>query len=163
MAEADLQRRLFQELGDYSDPRIPFIYAVPNGRFRNIKTAKLLKLEGSKAGVSDVCLPIRGVEGEPGAYLEMKYGYGTLTVEQGKFIAFVKTQGYVTVVCYQWEHALHFILKYLGVKPKWKHRMETLIKLNPELKNVSSPSRSGESSASKVSSKRTSPSTKLIK
>lgn len=133
--ESLLQRRLFEELNDYEDSRIKFIFAIPNGRYRNVATAAALKREGVKRGPLDICLPIK-TERAPGAYVEMKYGHNKCTPEQKEFIAFVESQGYVTTVCYEWEDALHFILDYLGVKPKWKHKWKTLTAQNPNLSST---------------------------
>ncbi len=124
--EAKEQQRLFTELECYVDkiPSVAFIYATPNGRFRNIQTAVKLKREGQKRGVPDVCIPLTGKNNEPGAYLELKFGKNKCSPEQLKYIEFLRSQGYVVSVEYSWFDGLHFILKYLGVKPKWKHKQQ---------------------------------------
>jgi hypothetical protein len=39
-------------------PVLKLLYAVPNGRDRNIYVARKLKAEGVLAGVADLCLPV---------------------------------------------------------------------------------------------------------
>lgn len=112
------QKTLFQALELYKSkhPGIKYIYHPANGRFRSIAVAKKLRAEGVKSGVPDVVIPIRGRNGEPGAYLEMKAEGGVVSEAQRDYLEFLKSQGYVTSVAYNWEEGLNFILDYLGVR-----------------------------------------------
>ena len=76
------------------------VFAVPNGGFRNIKTARYLKAEGVKPGVPDVlCLRARG----PffGMALELKRLNASPSnwgEEQRRWSALLNQHGYLSVV-----------------------------------------------------------------
>lgn len=121
--EHDLQVFVFDvlRLNEKTDPRLKWVYAVPNGDFRSWAIGKRLKLEGVKSGVSDICLPFGGhtIDGyHPGAYIEMKSESGTVSKAQQEFLDFVKGQGYATLVAYHYDPALDFIEHYVGLKLK---------------------------------------------
>ena len=92
------------------------MYAIPNGGYRNKKTAVELKAEGVKSGVSDICLPVARCKKHE-LYIEMKRTKGgKLSKSQEKFIADVKNQGYAAVACFGFEEAKAIILQYLNNK-----------------------------------------------
>lgn len=99
-------------------PELEWVYAIPNGGSRGdtARTAQIvggkLKAEGVKAGVSDICVPIRR-GAWPGLYIEMKKPGGKVSTEQKAFGAFVKSQGYGFVVCYSWTEARDVLTQYL--------------------------------------------------
>lgn len=112
------QVHLFQwaawQSGKY--PELDLMYAIPNGGYRNKKTAVELKAEGVKSGVSDIFLPVSRC-GKHGLYIEMKRTEGgKLSKSQEKFIADVKDQGYAAIVCFGFEEAKEIILQYLNNK-----------------------------------------------
>ena len=92
------------------------LYAIPNGGKRDIRTAAMLKAEGVKPGVPDICLPIpRG--GKHGLYIELKRRKGgTVSKEQEAWIRALMGQGYMCAVCHGWEAARDEILRYLEDK-----------------------------------------------
>jgi hypothetical protein len=102
-------------------PELAWLYAIPNGGKRPIKTAIQLKLAGVKKGVSDICLPVKRGEFS-GMYIELKTPHdkawqsdkGSMTKEQVLFGDFVASQGFFFVVCYGWESAAETITGYLG-------------------------------------------------
>lgn len=106
-----------------TDSRLSWIYAVPNGGFRNARTAKQLKAEGVKAGVPDICIPIPSGSFH-GAYIEMKrpenkllkITKGDTSKEQKQYISYLRQAGYAVAVCYGWEEAVSFTNDYLGDK-----------------------------------------------
>lgn len=112
------QVHLFQwatwQSGKY--PELDLMYAIPNGGYRNKKTAAELKAEGVKSGVSDIFLPVARC-GKHGLYIEMKRTEGgKLSKNQEKFIADVKDQGYAAIVCFGFDEAKEIILQYLNNK-----------------------------------------------
>lgn len=120
--EADNQAAYFKIIDKIYVPRYPRlsrIYAVPNGRFRNIQTAMKLKREGVRSGVPDICIPLRGAAGESGAYIEMKHGKNTCSPDQEAYLTGLQEEGYSTTVAYSWESALLFTIQYLGLPKLW--------------------------------------------
>lgn len=121
LKEHDLQVHVFDVLrfNEKADPRLKWIYAVPNGNYRSWKIGAELKLEGVKKGVSDICVPFPGVVNGvsyPGAYIEMKSESGTVTSEQKEFLEFVSSQGYAVLVAWHYDPALDFMEEYCGLK-----------------------------------------------
>lgn len=93
-------------------PELEWLFAIPNGGFRDKRTASKLKATGVKAGVSDMLLPVRrGVW--PGLFIELKVGKNTLSQEQKDFKNFVLGQGYGFAACWGWEAARKVIVEYL--------------------------------------------------
>lgn len=135
LTEHDLQVHVFDvlRLNERYDPRLKWIYAVPNGNYRSWKIGAELKLEGVKKGISDICLPFPGslIEDEfpvqrqeyPGAYIEMKSDSGAVTPEQREFLSFVEEQGYATLVAKHFDPALDFIERYCGIKLQGRERL----------------------------------------
>ena len=109
--QAFLIRRAWFERGKY--PKLQLMFAVPNGGLRNKVVARKLKLEGLKAGVPDLILPVaRG--GYFGLYLEMKRLKGSTTAaEQKEWHAALQEEGYKVMVCKGAEVAWFELLEYL--------------------------------------------------
>lgn len=104
---------LMAKTGKY--PHLRWLYHVPNGGARDIVTASNLKRQGVKAGVSDLCLPVRrGVF--CGLYIELKAGKKKPTGLQLEFGEFVTGQGYLFVVCYGWDSARQQLEDYLNIE-----------------------------------------------
>lgn len=93
-------------------PEAKWIYAIPNGGKRDAITASLLKAEGVKSGVSDICLPFAR-QGYHGFYIEMKKPKGKESAEQKEFGAFLKTENYLYTMCDSWDKARDAITWYL--------------------------------------------------
>lgn len=113
--EAQEQRALFAwaELQSCKYPELALMYHIPNGGKRDAKEAAMLKAEGVKSGVPDICLPVaRG--GYHGLYIELKRKHGGRTsAVQEEWIERLSAQGYAVYVCRGWEVAKDLILKYL--------------------------------------------------
>lgn len=93
-------------------PELKWLFAVPNGGFRNIVTAGRLKATGLKRGVSDMMLPVRrGVW--PGLFIELKTIKGVMSEEQKDFANFVRSQGYGFAKCVGWQEAVKMLVRYL--------------------------------------------------
>uniref|UniRef100_A0AAU6VZX3 VRR-NUC domain protein n=1 Tax=Pseudomonas phage Pavpe01 TaxID=3138545 RepID=A0AAU6VZX3_9VIRU len=118
------------------DPRkdVMKMYAVPNGGKRDPKTAAMLKAEGVRVGVPDVCLPVPVFadaggphykhfhETQPfggvlvGLYIEMKkVKGGSLSDDQKERIDALRADGYAAVRCNGWLEARDVVVAYLGL------------------------------------------------
>lgn len=89
------------------------MYAIPNGGKRAIQTAAMLKAEGVKPGVPDICLPVpRGHY--HGLYIELKRRRGgKVTREQQAWIEALMHQGYACAVYHGWDAARDVIIDYM--------------------------------------------------
>lgn len=77
----------------------PIFYAVPNGGYRNATTAAIMKAEGQKRGISDLCLDLPA-GGKHGLRIEMKAERnGRQSDEQKLYEAYCAISGYHYVVC----------------------------------------------------------------
>ena len=76
-----------------------WIFAVPNGGFRNVVTAARMKLEGLSAGVPDLFIPSLHM------FIEMKREGGKLSENQIKWIDYLSKQDYNCIVAYSFEDA----------------------------------------------------------
>ncbi|SFJ12634.1 VRR-NUC domain-containing protein [Pseudomonas argentinensis] len=94
-------------------------YHVPNGGHRVKAVAAKLKVQGVKAGVSDIVLPMaRG--GFFGLYIEFKAAAphsAALSETQRAFLHDVQQQGYKGVVCRGMDEAMKVIEAYLASAP----------------------------------------------
>lgn len=108
-------------------PPLAYMFAIPNGGLRDVRTATNLKAEGVKSGVYDIFLPTdsycKDMDGYYyGCFIEMKiekyrtHKNGGCSDEQIKFGGYVENAGYFTAVCYSWEEARDILIKYLEGK-----------------------------------------------
>lgn len=98
-------------------PELKLLYHVPNGGKRDADTARVLKRQGVKAGISDLVLPVARC-GFYGLYVELKAPGGKLEQAQVEFLQEVGKQGYLALVCVGWQAAVQTLSTYLdGVKP----------------------------------------------
>lgn len=115
-SEAEEQRSLFSWAAMLSGkhPALRLLYHIPNGGRRDAKEAAMLKAEGVRAGVPDICLPAaRG--GYHGLYIELKRAKsGRMSREQEEWIAALSAAGYRAVCCHGWAAAAREIERYLG-------------------------------------------------
>lgn len=107
-------------------PALAYMFAIPNGGLRDVRTAVNLKAEGVKAGVPDIFLP-KAYNAVPnifyfGCFIEMKidkyrnHKNGGCSEEQIDFINWVTNSGYYCKVCYTWEEARDTLIGYLEGK-----------------------------------------------
>lgn len=99
-------------------PVLKWMFAIPNGGGRSAAQGAMLKAEGVKGGVSDVCLPVQR-RGYAGLYIEMKKAKGVpsdVKPEQKEFMGFVKEQGYFADVAFGWTQAVQILEWYLHGK-----------------------------------------------
>lgn len=115
-SEAEQQKQIIRWCNTMCDyPKyneLALIYHCPNGGQRNQKEAYHLKLEGVKAGVPDLFLPVaRG--GYFGLYIELKWDNNKTTALQDWWLKSLSKQGYLCYVCYGFEEAREIIEKYI--------------------------------------------------
>lgn len=110
------QSHLFEwvaRVGDSKYPELAWLYHIPNGGSRHPKEAYNLKLQGVKAGVPDISLPVaRG--GFHGLFIEMKVGKNKPTAHQKEWLKALDNEGYRVEVCYSFEQAKDVLEDYLG-------------------------------------------------
>lgn len=114
--EHDHQAALFKilKLNCGRFPFLKFIFAVPNAAKRNKKTSAILKAEGLTAGVPDINIPFQR-RGYPGAVIENKAGYNTLSDAQKEFKAHYESEGYCFKTCRSIDEQIEFIEWYFGI------------------------------------------------
>lgn len=102
-------------------PELKWLAAIPNGGYRDKRTAGNLKAEGVKRGVPDMVLLVR--RGEYAAlWIELKQlkfkpkrvkSKGGVRDEQNEWLDQAQSCGHGAVVCYGWIEARDMIVRYL--------------------------------------------------
>ena len=119
--EADEQKALFHwaQLQECKYPQLKLMFAIPNGGSRNPIEARNLKLQGVKAGVPDIFLPVpkrSKFTNEiicAGLWIELKADNGKVPDNQKVWLSALNGIDYYAVVAYGWEEAKKIILEYL--------------------------------------------------
>ena len=119
-AEDDDQKALFEWASTKANSGSPIrlLHAIPNGGKRNPREGARMKLQGVKAGVPDMCLPVAR-DGFHGLYIELKRpivkgeAKPVVSPEQKYWIEQLREQGYRAEVCYGWIEAKTLIEEYL--------------------------------------------------
>jgi hypothetical protein len=113
--ESSEQIALFQwaEFAAGRYPELRLLYHIPNGGSRNAIEAHNLRLQGVKAGVPDICLPVpKG--GYAALYIELKRkSKGRVSDAQRGWIEALKRAGNCALVCKGFDEARNTILEYL--------------------------------------------------
>lgn len=89
------------------------LHSVPNGGFRSVVTASIMKAEGQRRGVFDIKLNVARSRFH-GLWVEMKAEKGILSGEQNEFMDAVEKQGYCVSVCRSATQAIEKIIHYLA-------------------------------------------------
>lgn len=99
-------------------PELASMYHIPNGGSRNKAEAARLKMQGVRAGVPDVCLPVaRG--GYHGLYIELKRQRGGIVSDvQKQWLEALRKAGYCAEICRGWDEAREVIETYMKGKAK---------------------------------------------
>ena len=94
-------------------PELERMFHVPNGGSRNKIEAARLKMQGVKAGVPDICLPVaRGCY--HGLFIELKKREGgRVSKEQREWVEYLDKAGYCAAVCHGWDAARALIERYM--------------------------------------------------
>lgn len=93
-------------------PELALMYHVPNEGKRSQGAGGRLKAAGMKAGVPDICLPVRRAD-YGGLYIELKVNGAKPRREQKQWLEALAQQGYITSCCDGWEKASRVISRYL--------------------------------------------------
>lgn len=103
-----------------SEGALRWLYAVPNGGSRGSDQRSamiqggMLKAEGAKAGVADLCLPVAR-HGYHAFYIEMKKpGGGAQSKEQKAFEVHCQQEGNLYAIFHYWHEAFRALMWYLG-------------------------------------------------
>lgn len=92
------------------------LIAIPNGEYRHISSAKRLKKEGVKSGVSDMFLAIPHKKGIPhGLWIEVKTKIGKISFNQKRWMERMNRFGYSTCVVRTVDEGIQKIKDYLGI------------------------------------------------
>lgn len=97
-------------------PELEYLIAIPNGGFRDKNTAKKLKAEGVKAGVSDLLLPVKRAP-YSGLWLEMKAADGLPSRDQIAWLIAMIHQGFAANLAWEYDQAVPLLESYL--KSAW--------------------------------------------
>ena len=127
MSEHHHQVALFQwaSRAEGRYPELAAMYSVPNGGARSKAAAGKLKAEGVKAGIPDICLPLR-THKYGALYIELKapaeHGSpaGRVSVAQRKMIAHLTDLGNCVRVAYGWQDAMSMIEDHLAEHLAWR-------------------------------------------
>jgi hypothetical protein len=118
MLESDLQRAIIMWAStmERQHPELAWLWHCPNGGKRDAKEATGMKAQGVRAGVVDLHLDVpRG--GFHGLKIELKKPgckCPNPSPEQVKYLDFVKSQGYDTLVSNNFEECKAKILAYMN-------------------------------------------------
>lgn len=117
--EHEEQVALFQwaEANEGAMPELALLFAVPNGGYRPMATAAMLREEGVKAGVPDVVLPVaRGRFHSLWLELKRSNRSNHATPAQQEWIERLRSYGHMVVVAYGAQEAIDAITTYLNTK-----------------------------------------------
>lgn len=110
--ESELQRSCVKWFR-YSYPQFKkLLFAVPNGGFRNVREASIMKAEGVVAGVSDLILLLPRKD-HHALCIEMKTEKGRQSDNQKEFEDAVVEQGYKYIVCRSFDEFMEEIDNYI--------------------------------------------------
>ena len=115
LSESEEQKIIFKwaEYSTSAHPELSTLFAVPNGGSRNYLEAYNLRLQGVKAGVPDICLPVPSGEYH-GLFIELKRTKGGILSEaQKEWIEMLNRNGYLAVVAKGANDAIKVISDYL--------------------------------------------------
>ena len=109
MVEAELQKTVAQ----FCDFMGYLWFHPANEAKRSVKLASMLKAQGLKSGVPDVCI-LEPRKDKHGLFIELKVGKNKPTEEQERWLKRLSERGYVVAVCYTAEHAIRIIQEYMN-------------------------------------------------
>jgi len=89
------------------------LFAIPNGGYRSVIEAKIMKGEGVISGVADLFLMFPNSKYN-GLFIEMKYGSGKLTENQKEFESKATFYGYEYIVCRTINEFMNTINNYIN-------------------------------------------------
>ena len=113
--EHDEQCALFAwaDANEGAHEELKLLFSIPNGGYRPVATAAMLKASGTKAGVPDCCLPVARGRFHS-LWIEMKRKPNKPTEAQEQWITDLRRYGHMAVICYGAQDAISCILAYLA-------------------------------------------------
>jgi len=96
-------------------PFLKFIYASSDGANKDKKSRNRARVNGSRRGVPDICLPF-SKRGYSGAYIENKSATGRHSPEQLEFIEHLRSQGFCVKTCRSTDEQIAFTEWFLGIE-----------------------------------------------
>jgi len=108
--EAGHQKALFAWAALSGYPELKWMFHI-----QNASANRSAKVVGVKAGVPDIHLPI-SKGGYKGLWIELKVGKNKASDKQNEWIDFLRSQGYIVGICYGWEEARDYIIRYIEMK-----------------------------------------------
>jgi hypothetical protein len=114
--ESDHQTAFFSwvRLNQQKHAELKRFYAIPNGGKRGHSTAIALYLEGVRAGVLDVHLPLAR-QGKAGLWFEFKAPDGTLSPQQREEVLALEAEGHAVYIIREWTTAAAITRDYLSL------------------------------------------------
>jgi len=104
--EESIQKQIVLWCKQHDNPKFHGIFHVPNGDFRDKRTAIKLKKMGVKAGIPDLMLPL---ENGKVFWLELKTKKGKLSAVQKVVIAKLKKKGHLVEVAFGYDQAVEIL------------------------------------------------------
>ena len=96
-------------------PALENLFAIPNGGQRSGRTGAMLKAEGVKSGISDLCLAYPS-NGYHGLFIELKRrDGGKVSPAQADWIKRLNQAGYLAIVAFGAKQAVQIIKDYLDI------------------------------------------------
>lgn len=89
------------------------LFSIPNGGRRDAITGYLMKKEGARSGIPDLCLAVPS-RGSHALFIEMKTATGRVEPTQGELHQQLRDFGYRVIVCRSSEDAINAIKEYLN-------------------------------------------------
>lgn len=113
--ESDLQKSCVRWFSHQYAQYRELLYAIPNGGYRNNIEAVRFKMEGVRAGVSDLCLAVK--KGDFGAlYIEMKSNQGRVSKLQKEWQEKAENAGNKCVVCRSLDEFMCIVNEYMSLQ-----------------------------------------------
>ena len=115
-SEAEEQTALFRwaAYNRAKYPELELLYHIPNEGQRTKANGAMLRAQGLKKGVPDICLPVPNVR-YTSLYIELKRRKGgKVSEDQRGWIEALNRVGCRAVVCHGWDEAREEIERYLG-------------------------------------------------
>lgn len=94
-------------------PELRLLFAIPNAAKRSFKLAAVMKAEGLKSGVPDLCLPVSRC-GYSALFIEMKTEGGKVSDDQQFFLHGLATNNNLAVVVWDWYLGAELIERYMN-------------------------------------------------
>lgn len=108
MSEAEIQKTVASYLDWH---RYLWFHPVNEGK-RSVQLSSMMKAQGMKAGVPDVCI-LEPRNGYHGLFIELKVEGNRPTEKQLEWIKRLSERGYATAVCWSADDAIKVVEEYM--------------------------------------------------